>query len=109
MGQLYWCHSGACPNNPMDVQHTDTATALRARIAQAARELGFDDIGIADIDLTEDERHLERWLERGWHGRMHYMARHGRRRSRPAELLPGTLRVISARLNYWPGDARPAA
>ncbi|MGA8708614.1 MAG: tRNA epoxyqueuosine(34) reductase QueG [Steroidobacteraceae bacterium] len=93
----------------MDAQHSETAAALRFAIAQAARQLGFDDIGIADIDLAEDERHLQRWLARGWHGQMHYMARHGRRRSRPAELLPGTLRVISARMNYWPGEARPAA
>jgi len=93
----------------VDTQHTDPAASLRDRIAQSARELGFDDIGIAEIDLAEDERYLERWLQRGWHGRMHYMARHGRRRSRPAELLPGTLRVISARMNYWPGDARAAA
>ncbi|HEY3808464.1 MAG TPA: tRNA epoxyqueuosine(34) reductase QueG [Steroidobacteraceae bacterium] len=84
-------------------------TALRTAIEQAARRLGFDAIGIADVQLGEDERHLERWLKRGWHGGMGYMARHGRRRSRPAELLPGTLRVISARMNYWPGEARPAS
>lgn len=81
---------------------------LRESIAQAARELHFDAIGVTGIELSEDERHLERWLARGWHGEMSYMARHGRRRSRPAELLPGTLRVISARMNYWPADARSA-
>jgi len=82
---------------------------LRTAIEEAAHRLGFDAIGIADIELGEDERHLERWLARGWHGDMHYMARHGQRRSRPAELLPGTLRVISARMNYWPAGARPAS
>jgi len=89
------------------MQQLTPAAPLRSAIDAAAQRLGFDAIGIADIELPEDERHLEEWLARGWHGRMHYMARHGRRRSRPAQLLPGTLRVISARMNYWPGDARP--
>jgi epoxyqueuosine reductase len=82
--------------------------ALRAPIELAARELGFDAIGITGIDLAEDERHLLRWLERGWHGQMHYMSRHGVLRSRPAQLRPGTLRVISARMNYLAAGARPA-
>jgi epoxyqueuosine reductase len=81
----------------------------RIAIQAAARALGFDAIGIADVELGDDERHLEHWLARGWHGQMSYMARHGLRRSRPGELLPGTLRVVSARMNYWPGDAAPAA
>jgi epoxyqueuosine reductase len=81
---------------------------MRTAIAGAARQLGLDAIGISDVTLTEDEHHLQEWLARGWHGEMHYMARHGRKRSRPAELLPGTLRVISARINYWPGEARDA-
>jgi epoxyqueuosine reductase len=78
----------------------------REAILRAARALCFDDIGITGIELSDDERHLESWLDRGWHGEMGYMARHGRRRSRPAELLPGTLRVISARMNYWPSESR---
>ena len=81
---------------------------LRAAIAHAARQLGLDAIGVSETTLSEDERHLERWLERGWHGEMHYMARHGPKRSRPAELVPGTLRVISARMNYRAGEARDA-
>jgi epoxyqueuosine reductase len=85
-----------------------TARALREAIAQAARQLGLDAIGVSEVTLSEDERHLERWLERGWHGEMHYMARHGRKRSRPAELVPGTLRVISARMNYRAREARDA-
>ena len=72
------------------------ARELRAAIARAARELGLDAIGVSEITLDEDERHLQRWLERGWHGNMHYMARHGRKRSRPAELVPGTVRVVAA-------------
>jgi epoxyqueuosine reductase len=83
-------------------------SALRSAIAAAARELGFDAIGVADAQLSADERHLEAWLARGWHGQMHYMARHGQRRSRPALLLPGTIRVISARMNYWPAQASAA-
>jgi epoxyqueuosine reductase len=85
-----------------------SATGMRAAIAHAARELGLDAIGISDVTLTADEHHLEEWLARGWHGEMHYMARHGRKRSRPAQLLPGTLRVICARMNYWPAEARGA-
>jgi epoxyqueuosine reductase len=83
------------------------AVQMRAAILRSARALGLDAIGVSDVTLTGDERHLEEWLARGWHGEMHYMARHGRRRSRPAELLPGTLRVISARMNYRTRDARP--
>jgi epoxyqueuosine reductase len=84
------------------------APEVRSAILGAAQALGLDAIGISDVTLTEDEHYLEEWLARGWHGEMQYMARHGRRRSRPAELLPGTLRVISARMNYWPGEARAA-
>jgi epoxyqueuosine reductase len=72
-------------------------------------ELGFQQIGIADCDLSQAEERLLAWLRRGWHGQMDYMARHGTRRSRPAELLPGTLRVISVRMNYLPADARDSA
>jgi epoxyqueuosine reductase len=85
-----------------------SAQALRAAIAHAARQLGLDAIGVSELTLSEDERHLERWLERGWHGEMGYMARHGSKRSRPAELVPGTLRVISARMNYRAREARDA-
>jgi epoxyqueuosine reductase len=84
------------------------AAEMHAAIVRAANALGLDAIGVSDVTLTEDERHLERWLTLGWHGQMHYMARHGRRRTRPAELLPGTLRVICARINYWPPEARAA-
>ena len=76
--------------------------ALAQSIAQWGRELGFQEIGIADTELSEAEAHLQRWLAAGRHGDMAYMARHGTARSRPAELVPGTLRVISARMNYRP-------
>lgn len=76
--------------------------ALVRRIKEWARELGFQQIGVAGIDLPEAERQLFDWLQAGCHGEMDYMARHGTKRSRPAELVPGTLRVISARLDYLP-------
>jgi len=83
-------------------------TALAERIAQWGRALGFDAIGIGGVDLSEEEARLLDWLDKGRHGEMDYMARHGTLRARPAELVPGTVRVISARLNYWPAQARDA-
>ncbi len=83
-----------------------TAGALAELAAQIRREgtaLGFGAVGIAGTDLRADEVHLERWLALGRHGELEYMAKHGRKRSRPAALVPGTLRVISARMDYWPG------
>jgi epoxyqueuosine reductase len=78
--------------------------ALKAR----ARELGFEQLGVTGIDLGEDERHLESWLQAGFEGEMHYMRRHGTLRSRPAELAPGALSVISVRMQYWPHESREA-
>jgi epoxyqueuosine reductase len=80
-------------------------TRLAHDIARWGRELGFQEIGITDTELTQAEEHLHRWLAAGRHGDMAYMARHGTARSRPDELVPGTLRVISARMNYWPAGA----
>jgi epoxyqueuosine reductase len=79
--------------------------ALASQIKQWGSELGFQQIGISDTALDEHETHLLNWLGQDRHGEMDYMQRHGTRRSRPAELLPGTLRVISARMDYWPPDA----
>ncbi len=81
---------------------------LRARLETLARELGFDQVGVANIDLAADEANLERWLAEQRHGGMDYMARYGRCRSRPAELIPGTLRVISVRMRSSAPDARSA-
>src|SRR6266540_3132449 len=72
-------------------------------------ELGFAEIGIADTGLAAEEARLSAWLAAGRHGEMDYMARHGVRRARPADLVPGTIRVISARLDYQPPKARDAA
>lgn len=79
---------------------------LARDIKRWARELGFQQAGIADCDLSAAEPRLLAWLEKGWHGDMDYMARHGTARSRPAALTPGTLRVISARMDYLPANAR---
>ncbi|MEJ2686094.1 MAG: DUF1730 domain-containing protein, partial [Gammaproteobacteria bacterium] len=80
--------------------------ALAAAIKDWGRELGFQQIGIAETHLEADEARLLNWLDAGRHGEMAYMSRHDTRRSRPAELVPGTVRVISARLDYWPAPAR---
>jgi epoxyqueuosine reductase len=82
--------------------------ALRQQIKDWGKELGFQRVGIADIDLGEHEAHLQSWLAEGMQGSMDYMQRHGSRRSRPAELVPGTLRVISGRMDYLPAEAIPA-
>ena len=68
-------------------------------------ELGFAEVGITDIDLSKHEAQLQRWLDLGYHGEMEYMAAHGMKRARPAELVPGTVRVISVKMNYLPPDA----
>ena len=78
---------------------------LARRIKTWGQELGFQQVGIADVDLGKDEVLLKRWLAEGRHGEMEYMERHGSRRARPAELVPGTVRVISARMNYLPETA----
>lgn len=82
--------------------------ALAAQIKQWGRELGFQQIGIADTDLEQHETRLQQWLAQGYQGEMTWMADHGNKRSRPHELLPGTVRVISARMDYLPGDTRQA-
>lgn len=74
-----------------------------------ARELGFDQAGITDTDLRSEEPRLQAWLDAGYHGSMDYMARHGMMRARPHELLPGTVRVLSVRMNYLPFEAGFAA
>ncbi len=79
--------------------------ALLANLRRWAAELGFASVGVARIDLGTDEAHFLDWLRAGFHGEMAYMARHGLKRSRPATLLPGTVSVLSARMDYWPAEA----
>ncbi|MFM0693518.1 tRNA epoxyqueuosine(34) reductase QueG [Paraburkholderia graminis] len=78
--------------------------ALAQNIKTWGRELGFGAIGISDTDLSAAEAPLAAWLEAGCHGEMDYMAKHGMKRARPAELVAGTLRVITARIAYLPAD-----
>ena len=82
--------------------------AVKRALADAARAVGFDALGVASIELGEDEQRLIAWLDAGFHGEMDYMRRHGSMRSRPQELSPGAVRVVSFRMNYWPGEARDA-
>jgi epoxyqueuosine reductase len=87
-----------------DPSHPEFAAELKGM----ALALGFDEVGIAGIDLAGDEECLLEWLAAGFHGELHYMQRFGARRARPAAITAGTVRVISVRLDYWPGSARPA-
>ena len=75
---------------------------LLAQLREQAAALGFSQIGVADVDLTRAEPGLMAWLANGFHGSMAYMAAHGLKRARPAELVPGTVRVITARMDYLP-------
>ena len=77
-------------------------TRLAGQIKQWAQDLGFTAAAIARAELPLAEQHLAEWLARGYHGEMDYMHRHGTRRTRPAELVPGTLSVISVRMDYLP-------
>jgi epoxyqueuosine reductase len=83
-----------------------SGSALLARRIKAwGLDLGFQRVGISGTDLGDAEARLLAWLNRGWHGEMDYMARHGARRARPGELVPGTVRVISVRMDYHPEGA----
>ena len=90
-----------------EVPSTVEAAALLNRLRGWAHGLGFSQIAVADVDLRSAEPGLLAWLEAGHHGRMQYMAAHGLKRARPAELVPGTLRVISARMDYLPRGTAP--
>ncbi len=80
-------------------------SALKRRVQEWGRDLGFQRVGVTGVDLSADEGRYEQWLAEGRHGEMDYMARHGRKRTRPAELKPGTVRIISVRMDYYPEDA----
>ena len=92
--------SKASPSSPLD------SAALWSELQTAARELGFSQIGVTGVNLTEAEPGLEAWLAAGFHGSMNYMASHGLKRARPAELVPGTVSVITVRMDYLPGNVQ---
>ena len=80
---------------------------LRASIERWSTELGFADCRISTAELNHAEEGLQAWLDAGFHGQMDYMAEHGMKRARPSELVPGTVRVISVRMNYLPLSSKP--
>ena len=84
-------------------------TALTDSVRRRGMELGFQQVAITGGDLDPDEAALLAWLDAGYHGELGYMARHGVRRARPAELVPGTIRIISVRMDYRRGGADPDA
>lgn len=94
----------------METGSTIDFAQLAQRIKAWGVELGFAQVGITSVELADDEAHLQAWLAAGRHGTMDYMQRYGTMRSRPAELQPGTVRVISTRIDYFPaGEATDAA
>lgn len=83
--------------------------ALAAHIKEWGRELGFQQVGITDTNLQETEQQLQKWLDKGFQGNMEWMASHGSKRTRPDELVPGTQRIISVRMDYLPDEPDPAS
>lgn len=82
---------------------------LSKNIKAWGKKLGFQQVGITQTALEEDETYLLNWLEKGWHGEMSYMERHGNKRSRPNDLVPGTISVISVRMDYLPPSSKHPA
>ena len=105
---LLWCFRDRFPRSreilPVMTVSGNNLSTLALAIKAWGRELGFSDIGIADVGLRQTEAGLQAWLDAGFHGEMDYMAAHGMKRARPAELVPGTVRVITARMDYLPRE-----
>ena len=95
------------PSNPKPEFDPAFLAQLAEQVKQWGRELGFQQIGITDTNLATEEQRLEEWLDKGYQGEMAWLAEHGNKRSRPQELVPGTQRVICARLDYLPADTDP--
>lgn len=91
----------------MNMTDSENLLALAQGIKAWGRELGFSEVRIADIDLSHAEAGLQAWLDKNFHGEMEYMAAHGTKRTRPAELVSGTVRVIMVRIDYLPQDTAP--
>ena len=90
------------PHSSVQQLDSDQLAELAHKIKQWGMQLGFQQVGIADIDLSEAEGHLNAWLKAGFHGEMGYMERHGSKRTHPDELVPDTVKVISVRMDYLP-------
>jgi epoxyqueuosine reductase len=99
-------HGGSSYNRRVTAVRTQIdPLVLWPQVQTWARELGFSQIGVTGVDLTSAEEGLQAWLTAGFHGSMDYMASHGMKRARPGELVPGTVSVITARMDYLPIDA----
>jgi len=97
----------ASPDNVEEARSVD-AEAIASRLPAWARELGFGAVGVSDVDLGDAPQRLRDWIDAGRHGAMDYMARHAALRADPGALVPGAIRVISVRMDYWPAEARDA-
>jgi len=84
------------------------ADAILKQLQQWAESYGFQQLGISDIDLSKAEQQLNHWLAKHYQGEMGFMSKHGTKRTRPEQLVPGTIRVISVRMDYWPEPAQEA-
>ena len=89
------------------LDQTNHLQALADDIKSWGKAMGFSQIGITDTDLASAEPHYQAWIEKGFHGAMDYMAKHGNKRTQPQELVAGTMRVISVRMDYQPPQAKP--
>lgn len=98
----------ASQTNPKQELNQEQRNELATRIKSWALDLGFDDVGITDTELHKHEVYLNNWLAKNMHGDMDYMQKHGTKRTRPEELVEGTKRVISVRLDYAPDDIKHA-
>ncbi|WP_116367163.1 tRNA epoxyqueuosine(34) reductase QueG [Parahaliea mediterranea] len=101
-------HPSSPPNAPPALTASEQGDLLQC-LRDWAQELGFQQLGVTDVDLGEHRAYLQKWLDAGYHGSMDYMARHGEKRSRPEQLVPDTCRVISVRMDYHQTDTQPLA
>ena len=93
----------------MNADHATTdPLALVAKLKRWAKDLGFAALGVTHVDLAKDESFFVDWLKAGFNGEMGYMSRHGLKRTRPAELIPGTVSCVSVRMDYWPDASADA-
>lgn len=108
MRQCWWFMPSSTINAPSHARSYALSNDELQRLAQLiktwGRELGFQQVGITDTQLAAHEAYLNAWLSQGYHGEMTFMHKHGTKRTRPAELEPGTQRVISVRMDYLPAD-----
>jgi epoxyqueuosine reductase len=106
--QLYWQKSRQLLVNQSTQQFDHDPQVLANDIRGWGEELGFQQVGFSDLDLRQAEKRLAKWLKMKFHGEMSYLSRHGAKRSRPELLVPGTLSVISARMDYLTDDQESA-